>query len=169
MNIYPNEYIKRVEEISIELLRKNNIKALMLDVDNTLINYSRKMEETIDEWVKTMKKNSIELYILSNSNKKDKIIEIANRLDIRYVYFAKKPLKSGFKKVQKSLGIPFENIAIVGDQIFTDIIGGNRCNMFSILVDPIEAKDFWYTAFKRPIEKKIVEKYLKIKQKNKGE
>ena len=169
MNIYPNEYITRVEEISIELLRKNNIKALMLDADNTLINYSRQMNITIDKWVENMKENDIKLYILSNSSKKDKIINIANRLDIEYVYFARKPLKFGFKKVQKKLDIPFENIAIVGDQIFTDIIGGNRCNMFSILVDPIESKDYWYTAFKRPIERKIVEKYLKIKQKNKGE
>ena len=55
-----------------------------------------------------------------------------------------------------------ENIGVVGDQIFTDIIGGNRCKMFTILVDPIEPIDYWYTAWKRPIENKI-----KIRYKNK--
>lgn len=74
-----------------------------------------------------------------------------------------KPLKRGFKKCQKELKEKNENIAIVGDQIFTDIIGGNRCNMFTILVEPINKKDFWYTAWKRPIENKI-----KIKFKKKG-
>ena len=69
-----------------------------------------------------------------------------------------KPLKKGFKKAQKELGEKSENIAIVGDQIFTDIIGGHRCNMYTILVDPINEKDFWYTMWKRPIEKKIKSK-----------
>ena len=61
-------------------------------------------------------------------------------------------------KAQKELGEKSENIAIVGDQIFTDIIGGHRCNMYTILVDPINEKDFWYTMWKRPIEKKIKSK-----------
>ena len=69
-----------------------------------------------------------------------------------------KPLKRGFKKAQKALGEKNENIAIVGDQIFTDVIGGKRCKMYTILVEPIKEKDFWYTAWKRPIENKIKEK-----------
>ncbi len=165
MNLYPNEYVTRVEDISIEFLKENNIKALILDVDNTLINYAQKMEETVVEWAKNMLKNEIQLYILSNTNNKKKILNISGRLGIKYIYFAKKPLKSGFLKIQKELDIPFENIAVVGDQIFTDIIGGNRCKMFTILVDPIEVKEFWYTAFKRPIEKRIIENYKKTKEK----
>lgn len=65
-------------------------------------------------------------------------------------------------KSTKSLNEKPENIGVVGDQIFTDIIGGNRCKMFTILVDPIEPIDYWYTAWKRPIENKI-----KIRYKNK--
>ena len=57
-----------------------------------------------------------------------------------------------------------ENIAAVGDQIFTDVIGANRCKMFSILVKPIEEKDYLITRIKRPIEKMIINKYLKIKK-----
>ena len=58
-----------------------------------------------------------------------------------------------------------EKIAVVGDQIFTDVIGGNRCNMFTILVDPITEKDYWYTAWKRPVENAIKKRYInKIKE-----
>ena len=77
-----------------------------------------------------------------------------------------KPLKRGFKKGQKDLNEKSENIAIVGDQIFTDVIGGKRSKMYTILVDPINKKDFWYTKWKRPIENRIKEK---IKNRIKGE
>ena len=63
--------------------------------------------------------------------------------------------------MQKKLNLKAENIAVVGDQIFTDVIGGNRCKMFTILVDPVDKKDFWYTAWKRPIENKIKKKLNK--------
>lgn len=78
----------------------------------------------------------------------------------------KNPLKLGFKKVQDILKEKPENIAVVGDQIFTDVVGGNRCKMFTILVEPIAEKDIWITMLKRPIENKIKQKYhKKIEQK----
>ena len=64
-------------------------------------------------------------------------------------------------KVEEKLNVKSKEIAVVGDQIFTDIIGGNRCKMFTILVDPVDEKDFWYTAWKRPIENKIKKKIVK--------
>ncbi len=166
MNIYPNAYFKRVEEITIEFLNKHKIKALLLDVDNTLVDYSKKMTESVIKWAKELKGQGVKLYILSNTNDKAKIENIVKDLDIPYLHFAMKPLKRGFKKAQKELGEKSENIAIVGDQIFTDIIGGNRCHMFTILVEPINEKDFWYTMWKRPIEKKIKSK-IKLEQKTK--
>ena len=166
MNIYPNAYFKRVEEITIEFLNKHKIKALLLDVDNTLVDYSKKMTESVIKWAKELKGQGVKLYILSNTNDKAKIENIVKDIDIPYLHFAMKPLKRGFKKAQKELGEKSENIAIVGDQIFTDIIGGNRCHMFTILVEPINEKDFWYTMWKRPIEKKIKSK-IKLEQKTK--
>ena len=107
---------------------------------------------------KRPKGQGVKLYIVSNSNKKKKVEKIAKILDIPYVFFAKKPLKSGFKKAKNELKEKEENIAVVGDQIFTDVIGGNRANMFTILVEPINEKDFWYTKWKRPIENRIKKK-----------
>ena len=158
MNLYPNLLLNKVEEITIEFLKKNKIKALILDIDNTLIDYSQNMTKSVEKWAKDLKGQGVKLYIVSNSNKKKKVEKIAKILDIPYIFFAKKPLKSGFKKAKNELKEKEENIAVVGDQIFTDIIGGNRANMFTILVEPINEKDFWYTKWKRPIEKRIKKK-----------
>ena len=158
MILYPDAMFDNVREISAEFLRKNNINALILDVDNTLIDYYKNLSEDTIKWANNLKEQQIKLYILSNTNKKEKVKEVARKLEIPYKYFAKKPFKSGFEKVQKELDEASENIAVVGDQIFTYIIGGNRCKMFTILVEPIDKKDFWYTAWKRPIENSIKNK-----------
>lgn len=165
MLIYPNSYFKSVDKITIDFLRKNKIKALILDVDNTLIDYYKNLSIQVKQWVKNLKEDGIKLYILSNTNHKEKVENVANALEIPYEIFAKKPFKTGFLRVQKELNEKSENIGVVGDQIFTDVIGGNRCNMFTILVDPVTKKDYWYTAWKRPIENIIKNRYNKIKQK----
>ena len=100
MNIYPKAYLKNVREITKEFLEENNIKALILDVDNTLIDYYKNLPEETIKWAKDLKKADIKLYILSNTNKKEKVAKVANQLEIDYEHFAKKPQKSGFKKVQ---------------------------------------------------------------------
>ena len=158
MNLYPDAYFKKVEDITIEFLQKNKIKALILDVDNTLIDYEKNLSEEKIKWANNLKGQGVKLYILSNTNHKEKVKQVADKLQIPYNYFAKKPLKKGFKKVQEELKEESQKIAVVGDQIFTDIIGGNRCNMYTILVEPVDKKDLWYTAWKRPIENKIKNK-----------
>ena len=141
MILYPKANFNNVREIDIKFLQKNNIKALILDVDNTLIDYDKNLEPETIKWAENLKKQGIKLYILSNTNKKEKVKTVAEKLNIEYEYFAKKPLKSGFKKVQEKLQEQPENIGVVGDQIFTDVVGGNRCKMFTILVEPIAEKD----------------------------
>ena len=158
MLIHPNAYLNNVKEITIEFLKKNDIKALILDVDNTLIDYYKNLSEEVVTWANELKSQGIKLYILSNTNKKEKVEKVAKKLEIPYRNFAKKPSKKGFLIVKEELKIDAKNIGVVGDQIFTDVIGGNRCKMFTILVDPVTEKDYWYTAWKRPLENKIKRK-----------
>ena len=160
MNLYPNVLVNSVTEITIEMLRKNNIKALMLDVDNTLVDYTKIINDDIIKWAKNLKGQGIKIYILSNTNDEKKLKYVGEKLGIPYEKFAMKPLKIGFRKVQKELKEDFEKIGMVGDQIFTDVLGGNRCKMFTILVEPINEKDYWYTQWKRPLEEKIKRQYL---------
>lgn len=164
MNLYPKAYLKNVKEITIEFLRNNNIKALILDVDNTLIDFNKKMLDNVEKWCEELKLQGIKICILSNSDKKEKVEMVANKLKIPYIYFGMKPFKRGFKKALKILEEENKNTAVVGDQIFTDVIGANRCKMFSILVEPIDKKDLLITKIKRPIENFIINKYKKSKE-----
>ena len=159
----PDFRFDSIASIPVEWLKKQQVERVILDVDNTLIDYNKNLSEEIVSWSHELQGQGIKMYILSNTNKKEKVENVAKKLEIEYEYFAKKPSKKGFIKVQKKLNLKAENIAVVGDQIFTDVIGGNRCKMFTILVDPVDKKDFWYTAWKRPIENKIKKKL------NKGE
>lgn len=161
MLIYPKFYCNNVREIKLEFLKENNIKGIILDVDNTLVDFYRKFEDGTIEWVQNLKKEGIKFCIVSNTNKVDKVTYVAKTLDVPYFYFAKKPMKKGFLKAQKEMNLKPENIAAVGDQIMTDVIGSNRCKMFSILVKPIAEKDIFITKIKRPIENLIINKYLK--------
>ena len=165
MFFYPNEYIDSVKDITIDLLKKNSIKAIILDVDNTVLDFDKKIPEGIEEWCKNIKQKGIKLCILSNSNKKEKVKMVAEKLDLPYFYLATKPLKRGFKKAVKLLDEKEENIAAVGDQIFTDVIGANRMKMFSILVKPIAKKDILITKIKRPLENFVINSYIKHSKK----
>ncbi len=167
MLFYPNFYCNNVRDIKYEFLKENNIQGIILDVDNTLIDYYRKFEEGTIDWVENLKKRGIKFCIVSNSNKTKKVKYVAEILEVPYFSFAKKPFKSGFLKAKEKMNLKAENIAAVGDQLMTDVIGSNRCKMFSILVKPIAEKDILITKIKRPIENKIIESYLKKIKKEK--
>ena len=149
---------KGVEYIEFENLDKHNVKGILLDVDNTLIDYQKNLSDDIIRWVQKAKDRGFKVCILSNSNKKEKIEKVAEKLELEYIMFARKPLQVGFKQAVKLLGLKPENIAMIGDQIFTDVLGANIANMVSVYVDPIDTKEYWYTSWKRPIENFILRK-----------
>lgn len=165
MNIYPDLYLDSVKNINATLLKKNNILGLILDVDNTLIDFDKNLIEGAEKWCEEIKAEGIKCIIVSNTSKKSKAEDVAKKLDIDYINFAKKPFKGGFKKALELLNLKPEQVAVVGDQLFTDVVGARRMKMFSILVKQVDEKDLWYTAWKRPLEKKLMKKYLDKKGK----
>ena len=167
MILYPDFYCNNIKDVDIEKLKENNIKGIILDVDNTLIDLDRKLLEGAEEWCNKLKEQNIKFCILSNSNKKEKVKKVAKLLDIPYIYFGTKPLKRGFKKAKEMLNLPFNELAIIGDQIFTDVIGGNRCKMYTILVEPISTREIFITYIKRGLENKILKQYKRKHQKEK--
>lgn len=122
MIFYPNIYLNNVKEITLKLLKENNIKGLLLDVDNTLIDFDLKILEGSKEWCDNLKKEGIKICILSNTNKIEKVKRVAKELDLQYINFAKKPFKKGFKRAMNLLEVNAKNIAVVGDQIMTDVL-----------------------------------------------
>ena len=111
--LYPNLYIEKVEQITIDLLKKNNLDALILDVDNTLIDYYKNLSIEKIKWSEDLKQHGIKLYILSNTSKKEKVEKVAKKLDVPYKMFAKKPAKKGFFEIQKIFNIDFKNIEFI--------------------------------------------------------
>lgn len=163
--IYPKYIFENVQSISLELLKKNKIEGIVLDLDNTLIDYDENLSSDVISWVNNIKEQGFKICILSNTNNMNKVKVAADKLGIEYLYSARKPMKKGFVKVIKLFDIIPEKIAIIGDQIFTDIIGGNKMNMLSIYVKPINKREDWYTKWKRPIEAIILKKYNNMKKK----
>ena len=157
MLLTPNMQVRKITDITIEMLKENNIKGMILDVDNTLIDLDRVPLEGIKEWMDNMKNEGIKFCIASNSLKKDKIEKVAKMLDIPYVHFSAKPAKIGLKKAKQILGIEnSKNIAEVGDQLFTDVLGTNRMKMFSILTEPLCEEKVKINNLKRKLEKRVL-------------
>lgn len=168
MNLYPDLYLNNIKEITVDILKENNIKGLILDIDNTLIDYEKNLLNGAKKWCEDLKQRGIKLCILSNTNKIKKVEKVAKIMDLEYIYFAHKPNKKGFLKAKEMLQISNnKQIATVGDQIFTDVLGGNRVGMFTILTKPIDKRDILITRIKRPFENMVIKKYLK--QMKKGE
>ena len=162
MIFYPKSYFNIITDIKADFLLKNNIKAVLLDIDNTLLDRDHNIVEGLEEWIKNLKKYNIKFCILSNTNSKKKAEKMANMLEIPYIFFARKPLKVGFNKAKKILDIQDNtSIAVVGDQVLTDILGANRNKMYSILVAPLNNNDIFITKFNRLLEKQILKKYFK--------
>ena len=157
MLLTPNMQVRKITDITIEMLKENNIKGMILDVDNTLIDLDRVPLVGIKEWMDNMKNEGIKFCIASNSLKKDKIEKVAKMLEIPYVHFSAKPTKIGLKKAKQILGIEdSKNIAEVGDQLFTDVLGTNRMKMFSILTEPLCEEKVKINNLKRKLEKRVL-------------
>lgn len=161
MLLYPKIYLEKVTDLSKETVFENKIKGIILDVDNTLLDFDKNLLPNADAWCEELKKDGIKLIIVSNSNKEEKVKSVAEKLDIPYVFFAIKPFKKGFKKAKQILELEADEIAVIGDQIFTDVLGANRMKMFPILVKPLAEKDYFITIIKRPLENLIIKKYMK--------
>ena len=157
---FPKKTFDSVLDIDMKFIKENNLKAIFLDVDNTILDYDGNVIEGIENWIQNLKENNIKICILSNTRKKKKAERISKMLDLPYIYLATKPFKRGFKKAKKLLDIKNNSeIAAVGDQILTDVFGANRAGIYSILVKPIKDKDILITRFNRIIERRVLKKY----------
>ena len=162
MLLKPNIKLKGITDINIDLLKKNNIEALLLDVDNTMsTHHGTILTDGLLEWIAEMQKGGIKLVVLSNSVKK-RIEPFAARIGLDFISSGAKPLPFGYIRGAKRLSVKNKNIAIVGDQIFTDVLGGNLVGMKTILLTPIKLEDSYGFRFKRWLEK-IVYKIYNIK------
>lgn len=127
-----------IYEVSGEALARRGIKLLLADLDNTLVPYGVPLpDEKVISWRDELHANGITLFILSNNRHESRPRIFAEGLDVPYIGHAAKPWKRSFLKAMEDMRVTKEQTAIIGDQIFTDVLGGNRAGVSTILVKPI--------------------------------
>lgn len=154
----PNFVFNSVCEITPDFLEQQGIKALILDLDNTLTTHNNpRPADGVLEWISQMKSSGVKLLILSN-NHYPRIKPFADILGLDFITEARKPLTSGYKRAIKALGFKKCEIASVGDQIFTDVLGCNLAGVKCIFTFPIEYETSFWFRVKRTIEKPLLPK-----------
>lgn len=157
----PDLYVESILHLDLNKLKTNGIKGLIIDIDNTLVAWDIKYaSEKTKEWLLQLKKEGFNVCLVSN-NTEDRVVTFNEELKLPAIHRASKPRKGPFMKAMKILGTNINNTAVIGDQIFTDVLGGNRIGLFTILVVPIESKEFWWTTFVRKIERHVLRIVLK--------
>ena len=152
---------KSVLEITPEFLKEEDIKGLLLDLDNTLTTHDNpKPANGVIDWIKRILGSGVKMVIVSN-NHPPRVKPFADMLGLEFICEGKKPLSSGFNRAQKLMEIPFSQLAAVGDQIFTDILGANLKRIKGIYVSPIEHEKTRFFRFKRWAEKPFLPKFSK--------
>ena len=158
-NLIPKIHINSTYELDTEALKKNFIKGIIIDIDNTLVPWSEKFaDQRVIDFADKLIKAGFKLCILSNGTK-NRVAVFNKDLKLPAVHNAAKPSSAAFKKALKLMNTKPENTAVIGDQIFTDILGGNRLGLFTVLVVPISSNEFVWTKLVRQIEKLILKKY----------
>ena len=156
----PDYYYDTVYEVTPELLKKHGIKGLILDIDNTLVPYE--IPEPTDEnvaWLTLMHENGIKTAFVSN-NHKDRVELYNKELGCPAFYDSGKPFKKACKRVLDAMGISADEAAIIGDQVFTDVLCGRNAGLkLAILVKPIKDKTNLFFKSKRLLEKPVIATY----------
>lgn len=163
----PNEHVKSIFEIKPEVLKERGIKGVITDLDNTLVAWDMK-EATpeVYEWFQRMKKADIKVMIISNNNQ-ERVEVFSEPLGAPFVYRARKPLPLAFMQAARNMELSKEEMVVIGDQIMTDVLGGNMAGFYTILVVPIVETDGKITKINRKMER-IILNYMRKKGKISG-
>ncbi|OLN32228.1 YqeG family HAD IIIA-type phosphatase [Desulfosporosinus metallidurans] len=143
--------------ISVEQLVRDGIRGLIIDLDNTMTPWNDvNVGPKVAEWFIRVKDAGIQACVVSNNKKRQRVAVVAERVGIPFVFRATKPRRKAFKAGMDLLGTGQKDTAVIGDQLFTDILGGNRLGLYTILVTPINDHEFIGTRLMRRVEKLLV-------------
>ena len=138
-----------VMKLTVDILQEHNIKGLVLDVDETLVPITAmNASPELTLWVEEIKP-VVSLWLASNNLSETRIGRIAESLDLPYITGAAKPSRRKLRRAINAMNLPVEQVAMVGDRLFTDVLAGNRLGMFTILVEPMV--DAGYALRKHPV------------------
>lgn len=157
VKLFPKHRVESVLELTPDLLAEWRLASLLLDVDSTLKRYSETdVSSEIQKWLESLKDFGFFLCLLSNG-KEGRIARFAQRVGLPYIALAMKPFPHGCRKAVKTFQLRPEKTAMVGDQVFADVLAGNLAGLTTILVTPIHPEEEpWFTRLKRPLEKFVL-------------
>ena len=157
----PDYFFDKIWDIPLSFLKENNIHCLLLDIDNTLTMHDDpNPHANAVKWLNEAKKEGIKAVVISN-NIEPRVMPFCNNLDVQYVCHAQKPLSKGVNQSVALTGINKENMLLVGDQIFTDVLCGKFAKVKTVLVTPFEHEPMRFFKIKGWLEKIILRKRRK--------
>ena len=150
--LYPDLYVDSLMDIPLQELKRAGKKAFILDLDNTVTEWnSNEIRAEVAQWFAQVKEQEFKACIISNNGAK-RVEKVAHSLGIPFISRAGKPRRGSFRKAVSLMETIPEAAVVIGDQIFTDIMGGNRAGLFTILVVPIASREFLGTKISRALE-----------------
>lgn len=149
----PDRFAPRLCDVPLAELEAAGIRGLIIDLDNTVVSWggSEIAREHL-AWVADARDRGFRMIMLSN-NFSDRVTEVATQMDIPFVASALKPLPTGFLAALRRLRLPRRQVAVVGDQLVTDVLGAKLCGLYSILTEPLARRDHPVTGFFRFLER----------------
>lgn len=152
----PDHYYASVRDIDLDALREAGVDTLLIDIDNTILpRDTGEMAEELSAWAGTLLGEGFQVCLVSN-NWHAHVKRIADALGFCMVARALKPLPTGFLQALRMLGSTPHRTAVIGDQMFTDILGGNLLGLTTVLVPPLSESDLPHTLLLRRIERRLL-------------
>lgn len=159
--LQPNDVIDHVRAITPEFLAARGLRGLLIDLDNTLIPYGSYEEGGATEmigWARDLQDAGIRLFLLSNATSKRAAFWL-EKLGFQGVGMAGKPNPRAYRKALSEIGLPAQQVGMVGDQLFTDVLGGNLSGMHTVLVRPLVNNALPHTKIARRLERLVLRRY----------
>ena len=135
--LYPDTYLDSIDDIDFEMYYKKGIRGIVSDIDNTLVPHGAPADEHIIKVFEKIHGMGIDTCLISN-NRKLRVEPFAKAVNSKFIYDAHKPSRESYKKAMELMNTDKESTLFIGDQIFTDIWGGNRAGVLTLLVHPIQ-------------------------------
>ncbi|ANC77953.1 YqeG family HAD IIIA-type phosphatase [Fictibacillus nanhaiensis] len=152
----PDQHVQNILDITPEMLVERGVKGIITDLDNTLVEWDRpEATPELIEWFTSIKEKGILITIVSN-NTQHRVKSFSDPVGIPFIYSARKPMTKAFKRALKDMKLKNEQVVVIGDQLLTDVLGGNRLGLHTILVVPVASSDGFWTRFNRKIERIIL-------------
>ncbi|MFD0588163.1 YqeG family HAD IIIA-type phosphatase [Paenibacillus sp. GCM10027627] len=161
--LLPNMRVRSVYDINLEELASKGIRGIITDLDNTLVGAKEPLATPeLVAWLDKVSSSGFRVVIVSNNNK-TRVSNFAAPLNIPFLHKARKPIQTSFHKALAMLGLPADQTVMIGDQMMTDVLGGNRMGLFTILVAPVSPADEGFmTLVNRRIERVALYRLRKL-------